>query len=108
MKNRPNRRGKPLEGDRGRAEHARRQQQEEARSTTRSRTPSDAVSMVRTATLAANFDNTCETRSMDEREAFWAAVYKFRPPEWNSAFPDQPGESRGGPIRERGRKLLFN
>jgi hypothetical protein len=58
MKNRPNRRGKPLEGDRGRAEHARRQQQEEARSTTRSRTPSDAVSMVRTDTLAANFDNT--------------------------------------------------
>jgi hypothetical protein len=27
---------------------------------------------------------------MDEREAFWAAVYKFTSPEWNSTFADQP------------------
>jgi hypothetical protein len=27
---------------------------------------------------------------MDEREAFWAAVYKFRSPEFSPALPDQP------------------
>jgi hypothetical protein len=27
---------------------------------------------------------------MDEREAFWAAVYKFKSPEWSPAFLDQP------------------
>ena len=31
-----------------------------------------------------------KTRGMDEREAFWAAVYKFRSPEWSPALPDQP------------------
>ena len=27
---------------------------------------------------------------MDEREAFWTAVYKFRSAEWSPAFRDQP------------------
>jgi hypothetical protein len=27
---------------------------------------------------------------LHEREAFWAAVYKFKSPEWSPAFLDQP------------------
>jgi hypothetical protein len=27
---------------------------------------------------------------MGEREAFWAAVYRFTSPEWSPAFADQP------------------
>ena len=94
MKNRPNRRRKPLEEDRGRAEHARRQQQEEALDDALENTfpASDAVSIVQPAPPAADFDSvkTPTVRSMDEREAFWAAVYKFKSPEWSPAFPDQP------------------
>ena len=33
---------------------------------------------------------TSGTRSMDEREAFWAAVCKFTSPECSPAFADQP------------------
>jgi len=94
MKNRPNRRRKPLEEDRGRAEHARRQQQEEALDDALENTfqASDAVSIVQPAPPAADFDSvkTPTVRSTDEREAFWAAVYKFRSPEWSPAFSDQP------------------
>jgi hypothetical protein len=94
MKNRPNRRRKPHKGDRGLAERARRQHQEEALDDALKNTfpASDPLSIVQPAPPVADFDSVkpSTTRGMDEREAFWAAVYKFRSPEWNSAFPDQP------------------
>jgi hypothetical protein len=90
MKNRPNRGRKPDRGDRSPAEHARRQQQEEALDDALKNTfpASDPVSIVQPAPPADDFDcvKTCTTRCVDEREAFWAAVYKFRSP----AFPDAP------------------
>ena len=90
MKNRPNRVRKPHRGDRGRTEHARRQQQEEALDDALENTfpASDPVSIVQPAPPAADFDRVTPstTRCVDEREAFWAAVYKFRSP----AFPDAP------------------
>ena len=74
MKNRPNRRRKPLEEDRGRAEHARRQQQEEALDDALENTfpASDAVSIVQPAPPAADFDSvkTPTVRSMVQRSSF--------------------------------------
>jgi hypothetical protein len=94
MKNRPKRLRKPHQGDPGHAKLARRQQQEEALVDALENTfpASDAVSIVQPAPPAADFDSvkTPTVRSMDEREAFWAAVYKFKSPEWCPAFPDQP------------------
>jgi hypothetical protein len=88
MKNRPNRRRRPLQGDH--AERVRRQHQEEVLDDALENTfpASDPVSIVQPAPPAADFVN--KTRSPDEREAFWAVVYKFRSPEWSPAFPDQP------------------
>ena len=94
MKNRPTRRRKPHQGDPGHAERARRQHQEQVLDDALENTfpASDPVSIVQPAPPAADSDSvkTPRTRSMDEREAFWAAVYKFRSPEWSPAFPDQP------------------
>ncbi len=94
MKNRPKRRRKTRQRERGRTGRGQRQRQEEALDDALKNTfpASDPVSIVQPAGPAANFDsvNTSTTRSMDEREAFWAVVYKFRSPEWNSAFPEQP------------------
>jgi hypothetical protein len=94
MKNRPKRLRKPHQGDPGHAKLARRQQQEEALDDALENTfpASDAVSIVQPAPPAADFDSvkTPTVRSMDEREAFWAVVYKFRSPEWSPAFSDQP------------------
>ena len=76
----------------GRAE--RRQHQEEALDDALKNTfpASDPVSIVQHAPPGADFDRakTSGTRSMDEREAFWAAVYKFRSPQWSLALADQP------------------
>src|SRR5262249_43986803 len=76
-----------------RAEHARRLDQEEALDDALKNTfpASDPVSIIQPAPSAA--DDSVKSRgthSMDEREAFWAAVYKFRSPEWSPALPDQP------------------
>jgi hypothetical protein len=53
---------------------------------------SDPVSIVQPAPRGADFDsvNTGGTRSMDEREAFWAAIYKLTSSEWSPTFADQP------------------
>jgi hypothetical protein len=71
MKNRPKLRRKPHRGDRGRAEHARRLDQEEALDDALKNTfpASDPVSIIQPA---ADLDSvkSRETRSMDEREAF--------------------------------------
>jgi hypothetical protein len=84
MKNRSNRDRRPHRGDRGRAEYARTRQQEEALDDALKNTfpASDPVSIVQPAPPAADFDRvtTSTTRCVDEREAFWAAVYKFRSP----------------------------
>lgn len=94
MKSRPKLGRKLQRGDRGRAEHSRRLDQEEALDDALKNTfpASDPVSIIQPTPPAADFDSvkSRRTRSMDEREAFWAAVYKFRSPEWNSALPDQP------------------
>lgn len=52
---------------------------------------SDPVSIVQPAPTA-NFDRVKSSKAhgMDEREAFWAAVYKLRSPKWSPALPDQP------------------
>jgi len=85
MKNPLKRRRKTHQGDRGRARRARRQHQEEALDDALKNTfpASDPISIVQPAPPAADFDSvkSSRTRSMDEREAFWAAVYKFRSPE---------------------------
>jgi hypothetical protein len=49
---------------------------------------SDPVSIVQPVPRAGDFDRvtTSTMRCVDEREAFWAAIYKFRSP----AFPDEP------------------
>ena len=88
MKNRPNRRRRPLQADH--AERVRRQHQEEVLDDALENTfpASDPVSIVQPAPPAADFVN--KTRSMDEREAFCAVVYKFRSAELSPAFPDQP------------------
>ena len=94
MKNRPTRRRKPHQGDPGHAERARRQHQEQVLDDALKNTfpASDPVSIVQPAPPAADFDRvkTPRIRSMDEREAFWAAVYKFKSPECSPAFLDQP------------------
>jgi len=91
MKNRPKRLRKPHQGDPGHAKLARRQHQEQVLDDALKNTfpASDPVSIVQPAPPAADFVKT-STRSMDEREAFWAVVYKFRSPEWSPAFPDRP------------------
>jgi hypothetical protein len=94
MKNRPNHRRKSRQGDRSRVERARRHRQEEALDDALKNTfpASDPVSIVQSGQRTANFDSvkTSTTRATDEREAFWAAVYKFRSPKWSSAFSNQP------------------
>jgi hypothetical protein len=97
MKNRPKRRHKTHRRDRGRAGRAQRRHQEEALDDALKNTfpASDPVSIVQPAPPAADVDsvntsNTSTTRSMDEREAFWAVVYKFMSPDWSRAFSDQP------------------
>jgi hypothetical protein len=94
MKNPLKRRRKTHQGDRGRVRRALRQHQEEALDDALKNTfpASDPISIVQPAPPAADFDSvkSSGTRSMDEREAFWAAVYKFRSPEWSPALPDQP------------------
>jgi hypothetical protein len=85
---------KSHQGGHGRAERERRQHQEEALDDALKNTfpASDPVSIVQPAPPGADFDSvkTSGTRSMDEREAFWAAVYKFTSPEWSPASADQP------------------
>jgi hypothetical protein len=94
MKSRPKLGRKLQRGDRDRAKHARRLYQEEALDDALKNTfpASDPVSIIQPAPRAADFDSvkSRRTRSMDEREAFWAAVYRFRSPEWSPALPDQP------------------
>src|SRR5215472_16969747 len=94
MKTRPKLGRKLHRGDRGRAEHAPRLDQEEALDDALKNTfpASDPVSIIQPAPPVADFDSVKNrsTHSMDEREAFWAAVYKFRSPEWSPALPDQP------------------
>lgn len=92
MKSRPKLGRKRQRGDR--AEYARRLDQEEALDDALKDTfpASDPVSIIQPAPPAADFERVPSrgTHSMDEREAFWAAVYKFRSPEWSPALPDQP------------------
>ena len=94
MKSRRNLGRKLQRDDRARVEHARRLDQEEALDDSLKNTfpASDPVSITQPAPPAADFDTvkSRKTRGMDEREAFWAAVYKFRSPEWSAALPDQP------------------
>ena len=94
MKSRPKLGRKVQRGDRVRAEHARRLDQERALDDALKNTfpASDPVSIIQPAPPATDLDSvkSRKTRSMDEREAFWAAVYKFRSPEWNPKLPDQP------------------
>jgi hypothetical protein len=82
------------EGRQGRAESARRQHQEEALDDALKNTfpASDPVSIEQPAPPDTDFNSgkTGGSRSMDEREAFWAAVYKFTSPEWSPDFADQP------------------
>jgi hypothetical protein len=90
MKNRSNRGRKSHRGDRSSADRARRQQQEEALDDALENTfpASDPISIVQPAPPGDELDRvtTSTTRCVDEREAFWAAVYKFRSP----AFADAP------------------
>jgi hypothetical protein len=92
MKNRPRLR-KPHQGDPGHAKLAWRQHQEQVLDDALKNTfpASDPVSIVLPAPPEADFDSvkTPKPRSLDEREAFWAAIYKFRSPEWSPAFSDQ-------------------
>ncbi len=94
MKSRPKLGRKFQRSDRASAKHARRLDQEEALDDALKDTfpASDPVSIVQPAPPAADFDSvkSSRTHSMDEREAFWAAVYKFRSPEWSPALSDQP------------------
>ena len=94
MKSRPKLRRKLQRGDRDRADHARRLDQEEALDDALKNTfpASDPVAIIQPAPPAADFDSvkSRRTHSLDEREAFWAAVYRFRSPEWSPALPDQP------------------
>jgi hypothetical protein len=80
MKNRPNRRRKPLEGDRGRAEHARRQQQEEALDDALENTfpASDAVSIVQPAprTAALDIKMVCSIASLN-RSSLGSSIAKL-------------------------------
>ena len=94
MKSRPKLGRKLQRGDRDRAEHARRLDQEEALDGALKNTfsASDPVPITQPAPPAADFDSvkSRRTHSLDEREAFWAAVYRFRSSEWSPALPDQP------------------
>jgi hypothetical protein len=77
-----------------RAECVRRQRQEEALDDALKNTfpASDPVSITQRAPPDTDFNSgkAGESHSVDEREAFWAAVYKFTSSEWSSAFVDQP------------------
>jgi hypothetical protein len=94
MKSRPKLGRKLQRGDRDRAEPVRRLDQEEALDDALMNTfpASDPVSIIQPGPPTADFDSVKSrgTHSMDEREAFWAAVYRFRSPEWSPALPDQP------------------
>ena len=93
MKNRPKRLRKPHQGDPGHAKLARRQHQEQVLDDALKNTfpASDPVSIVQPAPPEADFYSvTPKARNMDEREAFWAAIYKFRSSEWSPPSPDQP------------------
>jgi hypothetical protein len=80
MKNRPESSRKLHRGDHRRTEYVRRQHQEEALDDALKNTfpASDPVSIVQPAASADDFDSvkSSRTRSTDEREAFWAVVYK--------------------------------
>jgi hypothetical protein len=106
MKIRPNRGRKTHRDDRRRADHARRQRQDEALDDALKNTfpASDPVSIVQPAPPTADFNSvkTSTTLCVDEREAFWAAVYKFRSVNWNPAFSDEPSfEVKGGHLTIR-------
>jgi hypothetical protein len=94
IKSRPKPGRKLQRGDRAHAEHARRLDQEKALDNALENTfpASDPVSIVQPAPPAADFDSvkSRRTHGTDEREAFWAAVYKFRAQQRNPALPDQP------------------
>ena len=94
MKSRPKLGSRLQRGDRDRAEHARRVDQEKVLDDALKNTfpASDPVSIIQPAPPATDFDSVKSrgTHSLDEREAFWAAVYRFRSPEWNPALRDQP------------------
>ena len=94
MKSRPKPGRKQQRDDRVRAKHARRLDQEGALDDALKNTfpASDPVSIIQPAPPAADFDSVKSrgAHGMDEREAFWAAVYKFRSPEWNPTLLDQP------------------
>jgi len=91
MKSRPKLGRKLQRADRDRAEHARRLDQEEALDDALKSTflASDPVSIIQPAPPAAYFDSvkSRRTHSMDKREAFWAAAYKFRSPKWSGRCP---------------------
>ena len=80
------------QGGHSRAGRARRLHQEAALDDALKNTfpASDPVSIVQHAPPDADFDSVGPTRSMDEPEAFWAAVSKFTSPEWSPAFAHQP------------------
>jgi hypothetical protein len=81
MKNRPKRLRKPQQGDPGHTKLARQHQEQVLDDALKNTFPaSDPVSIVQPAPPAADFDRvkTPRIRSIDEREAFWAAVYKFK------------------------------
>jgi hypothetical protein len=94
MKNRPESSRKLHRGDRRRTEYVRRQHQEEALDDALKNTfpASDPVSIVQPAPSADDLDSvkSSRTRSTDEREAFWAVVYKVRSGGWHPALSDQP------------------
>jgi len=94
MKTRPESSRKLHRGDRRRAEYVRRQHQEEALDDALKNTfpASDPVSIVQPAPLADDLDSvkSSRTRRTDEREAFWAVVYKVRSGGWHPALSDQP------------------
>jgi len=80
-------------GDRARAEYVRRQHQEEALDDALKNTfpASDPVSIGQPTASSDDLDSvkSSSTESSDEREAFWAVVYKVRFGGWHSALSDQ-------------------
>lgn len=84
---------KSHQGRHGESESVRKQHQEEALDDALRNTfpASDPVSIEQPAPpdTDLNAEKTSESCRMDEREAFWAAVYKFTSHKWNPAFADQ-------------------
>jgi hypothetical protein len=82
------------QGRHGEAERVRERHQEEALDDALKNTfpASDPVSIEQPAPPDADLNSgkTSGSRSMDEREAFWAAIYKFTSAEGSPAFGDQP------------------